>query len=147
MSVNFSALAQSWADIWNGNLSLTDKTVHEDFVSHAAPLLGGPAQDSTGRDNLNTWVSGIRAAFPDLTFTIQVGPVVDGSFEVLRWHAQGTYAGGIPGASPEAVGRRVVFYGTDILRVVDGLIAEYWANADSLWFAQQLGFREVPPLG
>ena len=39
MSVNFSALAQSWADIWNGNLSLTDKTVHEDFVSHAAPQL------------------------------------------------------------------------------------------------------------
>jgi hypothetical protein len=28
--------------------------------------------------------------------------------------------------------------------VVDGMLAEYWANADSLLFVQQLGVREVP---
>jgi hypothetical protein len=30
------------------------------------------------------------------------------------------------------------------LRIVNGKIAEYWANADSLLFVQQLGLSEVP---
>jgi hypothetical protein len=45
----------------------------------------------------------------------------------------------------EAVGREVTFTGTDTLRIADGKFAEYWANADSLLFFQQLGVREVPP--
>jgi SnoaL-like polyketide cyclase len=66
---------------------------------------------------------------------------------VVRWRARGTYRGGFPGASPEAAGREVTFTGTDTLRIADGMLAEYWANADSLLFFQQLGVREVPTLG
>jgi hypothetical protein len=33
---------------------------------------------------------------------------------------------------------------TDTLRIADGMLAEYWANADSLLFFQQLGVRAVP---
>jgi hypothetical protein len=146
MSADFAKLAQAWADIWNGDLSLVDSTVHEDFVSHAAPLVGGPAQDSTGRENLGTWVGGVRSVMPDLTFTVHIGPLVDGAFMVLRWYAEGTYQGGFPVAAEEAVGRRIAFYGTDTLRVADGVLAEYWVNADSLWFVQQLGVRDVPAL-
>jgi hypothetical protein len=32
----------------------------------------------------------------------------------------------------------------DILRIADGKFAEYWGDADSLLFVQQLGVREVP---
>lgn len=134
-----AGLVTRWAAVWNGDLSLTPATVHEDFVSHAAPLLGGPPADAIGRDHLDAWVAGIRAAIPDLVFTVQVGPVVDDPYVTVRWLARGTYAGGIPGSAPEAVGRVVTFSGTDTLRVRDGRIAEYWANADSLWAAQQLG--------
>jgi predicted ester cyclase len=63
---------------------------------------------------------------------------------VVRWKAQGTYQGGFPGAPSEAVGREVTFTGTDTLRIADGKLAEYWANADSLPFFQQLGVRELP---
>jgi hypothetical protein len=66
---------------------------------------------------------------------------------VLRWKAQGTYGGGFPGAAAEAVGRVIMFTGTDTLRVVNGMLAEYWANADSLLFFQQLGVKEVPEAG
>lgn len=137
--MSYDGLARSWAGIWNGDLSLTDDTVGADFVSHAAPLLGGPPEDAVGRDHLNTWVAGIRAAVPDLRFTVQVGPLVDEPYLVLRWHATGTYRGGLPGAA--AGPSPLEFYGTDVLRVADGLIVEYWANADSLWVAQQLGIR------
>jgi hypothetical protein len=50
----------------------------------------------------------------------------------------------LPGASTSTVGRKVTFTGTDTLRIVNGKIAEYWANADSLLFVQQLGLSEVP---
>ena len=43
-----------------------------------------------------------------------------------------------------AVGREVTFTGTETLRIAGGKLAEYWANADSLLFIQQLGVRQVP---
>ena len=42
------------------------------------------------------------------------------------------------GSPPEAVGRKVNFSGTDVLRIVGGKIVEYWGDADSLLLAQQL---------
>lgn len=146
MSDDFAELIEAWIDIWNGDLALTDSTVHEGFTSHAAPLGGGPVQDSVGRENLKTWVGGLRTAIPDLLFTVHIGPVISGDVIVLRWLAEGTYQGGFPGAADDAVGRHVSFYGNDILRVADGLLAEYWIHADGLWLLQQLGVREIPPL-
>ncbi len=119
-----SDITQAWTDLWNGDLGLVEIVVSEDFVSHAAPLLGGPPQDHTGRENLAEWVRGAHENMPGLKFTVQVGPIVQEPFHVLRWHAEDD---------------KISFYGTDILRVVDGVIVEYWANADSLWAAQQLG--------
>jgi predicted ester cyclase len=142
-----AALAEPWKQLWNGDLAVTDKIIAEDFVAHAAPLTGTGSDLMRGRDALNGWVSGIHAILPDLSFEIQVGPITDDDHMVVRWKARGTYGGGFPGASPDAVGREVTFTGTDTLRIADGKLAEYWANADSLLFFQQLGIREVPVQG
>lgn len=142
-----AALANPWKDLWNGDLGVTDKIIAEDFLAHAAPMTGSGPGEIHGREALNGWVSGIRAILPDLTFVIEVGPITDDEHMVVRWKAHGTYRGGFPGAPPEAVGREVTFTGTDTLRIADGKLAEYWANADSLLFFQQLGVREVPARG
>jgi SnoaL-like polyketide cyclase len=142
-----AALAEPWKELWNGDLTLTDKIIAEDFVAHAAPLTGIGADLIRGREALNGWVSGIHAILPDLSFEIEVGPIADDDHLVVRWKARGTYGGGFPGASPDAAGREVSFTGTDTLRIANGKLAEYWANADSLLFFQQLGVREVPPEG
>jgi len=139
-------LAEPWRLLWNGDISLTDQIIHEDWLAHAAPITGGPAGEMSGRRTLDEWVTGINTLFPDLDFAFNVGPIVDGDFLVIRWKARGTYAGGFPPASPDAVGRVMTFYGTDTLRVRDGQLAEYWANADSLWLLQQLGVDRVPAL-
>ena len=139
-----ATLAEHWRLLWNGDLSFTDKIIASDFVAHAAPLTGAGSHEVRGKEGLNTWVSGINAILPDLNFTIELGPIVDGDLLVVRWRARATYGGGFPGTPDEAIGRPVTFTGTDTLRLVDGLIAEYWANADSLLFIQQLGVREVP---
>jgi SnoaL-like polyketide cyclase len=116
-------------------------------VAHAAPLTGAGPDLIRGREALNAWVSGIHGVLSGLTFVIEVGPITDDEHLVVRWKAHGTYGGGFPGASPEAVGRPVTFTGTDTLRVADGKLAEYWANADSLLFVQQLGVRELSAQG
>jgi predicted ester cyclase len=139
-----SQLANPWKDLWNGDLTITPKIIAEDFVAHAAPLTGSGAGEIHGREALNAWVNGIHAVLPDLAFTIEVGPITDKDYLVVLWRARGTYGGGFPGASTSAVGRKITFTGTDTLRIVNGKIAEYWANADSLLFVQQLGLREVP---
>jgi hypothetical protein len=142
-----AALAEPWGALWNGDLSITDKIIAEDFVAHAAPLTGTGPDQIRGRQALNDWVSGIHAVLADLSFVLDVGPITDEQHLVVRWKARGTYRGGFPGASPDAVGREVTFTGTDTLRIADGKLAEYWANADSLLFIQQLGVREGPARG
>jgi predicted ester cyclase len=139
-----AALASPWKDLWNGDLGIADQIIAGDFVAHAAPLTGTGPDEIRGREALKGWISGIHAVLPDLSFVIEVGPITDGEHLVVRWRAHGTYAGGFPGAPAGATGREVTFTGTDTLRVAGGKLAEYWANADSLLFFQQLGIREVP---
>ncbi|MGI5500391.1 ester cyclase [Lentzea sp. CA-135723] len=117
-------LTQTWLDFWNGDLAKADDIVAEQIVWHVAPLTGGPQQDHSGKANLVEWVRSSHENTPGLKFTIDVGPIEQAPFTVVRWFAEaGEFS----------------FYGTDILRVEDGRIAEYWLNADSLWAAQQLG--------
>lgn len=33
-----AALAEPWKDLWNGDLSITEKIIAADFAAHAAPL-------------------------------------------------------------------------------------------------------------
>jgi len=142
-----AALAEPWKDLWNGDPSITEKIIAEQFVAHAAPMTGIGPDSVRGREALKGWISGIRAILPDLAFDYDVGPIANEDYMVVRWKARGTYRGGWPGTPPEAVGRAITFTGTDTLRVVGGQFTEYWANADSLLFYQELGIREVPPMG
>ena len=139
-----AGLAAQWKDLWNGDLGIADTIIAEDFAAHAAPLTGTGPDEIRGREALKGWISGIHTVLAGLTFAIEVGPIADREHLVVRWKAHGTYRGGFPGASPEAAGHEVTFTGTDTLRIADGMLAEYWANADSLLFFQQLGVREIP---
>ena len=142
-----AALAEPWKDLWNGHLEVTGQIIAEDFVAHAAPLTGTGGDEIRGREALNGWVSAIHAILPDLAFVIEVGPITGAEHLAVRWKAHGTYRGGFPGAPSGAVGQEVTFTGTDTLRIAGGKLAEYWANAGSLLFFQQLGVREVPARG
>ncbi|MFD6492114.1 ester cyclase [Streptomyces sp. NPDC059944] len=134
------ALLDVWLRLWNGDLALAPDAVTPDFRLHAALLDGGDGGAVRGPDGLAAWIGQTRAAFPDLRFAIEVGPLVDGAFTSVRWTAAGTYAGGFPGAEA-APGTTVAFTGTDTLRTRDGRYAEYWVNSDMLHLFAQLGVR------
>jgi predicted ester cyclase len=92
-----------------------------------------------GPEGLKQWIGGSLAAFTDYSFTTIVGPLVDEDLVAGRWIFRATYQGGIPGASPAAIGKSVEYAGMDIFRVEAGQIVEYWLSADILQLLQQVG--------
>ncbi|MCX5016623.1 ester cyclase [Streptomyces sp. NBC_00555] len=131
------AMLDAWLDLWNGDSARAPGIISPDFRVHAALLDGGDGSSIRGVDGLVAWIGQTRAAFPDLRFTLQVDPLVDGRYASVRWTATGTYAGGFPGAKAEP-GTRVTFTGTDTLRMRDGKFVEYWLNSDTLQLLTQL---------
>jgi predicted ester cyclase len=134
---NTADLWQQWADLWNGKAGAAELAAPE-FTVHAALIDGSPSSALRGPEGLAAMIGQIRAAFPDLSFTTEVGPLRDGDFLIGRWRADGHYAGGFPDATA-AAGTAVAFTGTDILRLSDGRLVEYWLNGDTLDLLRQLG--------
>ncbi|MER6286892.1 ester cyclase [Streptomyces sviceus] len=130
-------MLDSWIRLWNGDYGQAPGIISPAFQVHAALLDGGDGSSVRGLDGLVGMVRQIRAPFPDLRFSVEVGPLVDGHFASLRWTATGTYAGGFPGAGAEP-GTVVTFTGNDTLRVKGGKFTEYWLNADTLSLVTQL---------
>jgi predicted ester cyclase len=131
------AMLDAWLRLWNGDFTQAPGIISPGFRVHAALLDGGDGSSIRGVDGLVAWIGQTRAAFPDLRFTIEVPPLVDGRYASVRWTATGTYAGGFPGAKAEP-GTVVTFTGTDTLRARDGRFVEYWVNTDTLSLLTQL---------
>lgn len=127
-----------WVALWNGDLAVADAIIAPDFVAHFAAAGPSPSE-VRGPDGLKGWIGGAMAAFTDHRFTTVVGPLADDDMVAGRWVFRGTYRGGFPGASPDAIGRQVEYAGMDLFRVEGGKIAEYWLCADILQLLQQLG--------
>lgn len=133
-------LADCWLRLWNGEYDLADTIIAPGFRLHAA-LLGTASDDAVrGAETLVGWIATTRSAVEDLRFTVEVGPLIDADRMALRWRAQGHYSGGFPGATA-APGTPVGFTGTDLLRIQDQRIAEYWVNSDMHVLLAQLAVR------
>jgi predicted ester cyclase len=128
-----------WAALWNGDLAIADTIIAPDFVARFAPRRDKSRRGARGPDGLKGWIGGAMAAFEGHQFTTVVGPLADGDLVAGRWVFRATYRGGIPGAAPDAAGRRVEYAGMDLFRVEGGQIAEYWLCADILQLLQQIG--------
>ncbi|TQM84732.1 SnoaL-like protein [Saccharothrix saharensis] len=108
--VSIHELYRRWLDeLWHGNRDVAADLVTEDFVGH------WPDRDVTGPADLAAVVRETHAMFTDLSFALEVGPVVEGDLVAARWTGRGRTAQG-----------PMRFVGHDILRVRDGRFAEYW---------------------
>jgi hypothetical protein len=131
------ALWQKWTALWNGDLSLAEQILAADLTVHAA-VIGTDDAAVQGAHGMIGWITQLRALLSEPTFTVQVGPVIDGNLLCGRWQVHGRYAGEMPGATA-VPGTPVVFTGTDVLRIENALLAEYWVNSDVHVMAAQLG--------
>jgi len=107
-------LYRRWIDeLWSGR-PVAAELVAEDFVGH------WPDREIRGPAELQAVIDETHRMLDGLTFTIEVGPLVDGDLVAGRWTGQGRTAEGV-----------ATFSGNDILRVADGRFAEYWNAAAS----------------
>jgi steroid delta-isomerase-like uncharacterized protein len=107
-----------------------------DFVAHVA---GAPGPlDGAG------WVeflSAFTVGLPDAQISVDAS-VAERDVVASRWTITGTHRGTFQGVP--ATGRQVTMAGIDFSRVVDGKIAEHWAQFDVLGVLQQIGALPAP---
>src|SRR6185312_8080415 len=101
-----------------------------------------------GRDDIKAFMTGFRAAFPDLNFWGAADLIAEGDYVVGRWEGGGTHTGPafgdfLAGGLPAATGRRMRFTGTTVLKVVDGRIAEEVGLDDGVTALTQLGLLKA----
>lgn len=131
------AIARRGFDALNtGDLSIIDEITAQDAVNH------DPAQpeDGHGPEGSKQVVQVYRAAFPDLTLTIEE-VFSDRNLVCTRWSSSGTHDGDLMGIPP--TGKHVTGSGITIDRIQDGKIAESWNQWDNAGLMQQLGVGET----
>lgn len=113
------------------------------------------ANNQTGRTNAKAFRTNFSEGFPDLTFWA-VGPLIaentpEGDFVAGRWEGGGTHTGPVPGPSmvygnfkETATGKKMVFSGTTVFRLENGMIAEEMGEEGAISALSQLGI--VGPL-
>jgi len=126
------AIVRQFVDevINRGNIGSLKTFVAADHVSHE------PIGDHYGPEGIRIGLAGYRAAFPDLTVTID-DLVAEGDRVVRRFTAQGTHAGHFMGIVP--TGRIVTVTGIWIDRLEGGKLVESWFSFDALGLLMQIG--------
>jgi steroid delta-isomerase-like uncharacterized protein len=122
------------------NLDVAANAYAADFINHNPAMPGLPP----GPEGIRLLVSGFRAAFPDLAYTID-DQIAEGDKVASRWTFRGTHQGefmGIP-----ATGKAVAVTGITIDRIAGGQIVEHWRETDILGLLQQLGAPPGPGSG
>ncbi|MCB8983533.1 MAG: ester cyclase [Ardenticatenaceae bacterium] len=118
-----------------GNHAILDELVPLDAVTYL-PGWGMPSN----RLGLKQMIIHLRAAFPDLTCTVDDEIEGESKLAVL-WTLRGTHKGSFFGNVP--TGRSVAVHGFIFIRTADGRISENWLLIDQMGLLQQLGI--VPP--
>ncbi len=108
MGEDLGALYRRWlSSVWAGESA--HDVVHAQFVGH------WPGGEVRGVEALEALVRQTRGGFDRVTFSLDVGPVIDPPLVAARWIGVGVKDG-----------RHLRFVGNDLLLVADGLVVEYW---------------------
>lgn len=117
------ALIRRWLDevLTQGYTRRVDEIFASNYVLHGPSL----AQEVHGREGIGRYVATLRAAIPDLRFTIE-DQIAEGDMVVTRWTARGTHQERFLDYPP--TGNQMAMTGIEFDRVVDGKIDEAWVS-------------------
>ena len=76
--------------LWNGDYAIAEQIISPDNRVHAAMFDGGDGSAVSGVSGMVDFVAMGRALGSDLDFSVEVGPIVDGDYVVVRWVATGS---------------------------------------------------------
>jgi steroid delta-isomerase-like uncharacterized protein len=133
ISHNRRLIRRYFEEVWNaGRLETLDEILAPDYVNHT-PSVPNPARGPAG---LKPIVTAIRAAFPDLHYSIE-DIIATNSAVVARVIMTGTHRADLFGLRP--TGKAVRIDQINIEHIVDGRIVEHWRVTDELTLMRQLG--------
>ena len=134
---NAKELNERWIRAFNERDWEAERAVRtDDYVAH---MSGAPGPlDNEGWAG---FMAMFTSAFTDARITID-NAIEDGDFVASRWTITGTHDGPFQGIP--ATGKSVAIPGVDMSRVVDGKIAEHWAQFDLIGVMQQIGAMPAP---
>lgn len=135
---NEKQIYELWVKAWNEDIFVLDEITSSNCVVHQKRTDGKSSSERQGSEALKGIIADGCTFFDDVNMTIEVGPIVDGSYVSARWKFTGHYKGGMPGATAK-IGEKMSFNGMDILFVKDGLIRDYWVSSDGVHLMEQLG--------
>ena len=134
-------LARAALDIWStGDFAQARDIFAPSYVMHQHHDPDGSG--ALDAEALVAFAARFRAAFPDFHDRIDL-QLAEGNLVATRFTSAGTHLGEFLGVAP--TGRRLVWTGTVIDRVVDGRLVESWGNWDMLGMLQQLGAVPLQP--
>jgi steroid delta-isomerase-like uncharacterized protein len=130
-------LAREYADAWNEqNYSAIPELVSDSVVVHNPTA---PDRVVRGRDDLEAFMRGVLAGFPDFNVRI-LDTVADGNRVMYEAELRMTHEGAFEGIPP--TGREVEIREMATCRVADGQIQEYRVYFDQRHVFEQLGLVE-----
>lgn len=127
-----------WGEaVEGGDVDVIDDALTDDYVGHTPGATGG----IRGPDGFKQYVHTLRAAFPDLSVTIEDRLVTDDAI-VDSYTIRGTHDGTFKGVSP--TGTEVEFNGIVIHYLEHEQVRKDVAVFDALDVMQQLGVVDPP---
>jgi predicted ester cyclase len=138
---NKAIVGRWFANFWGKtcNLAIVDEVAAPDML-----LQYSLHEPRRGRDDIKSFMTDFRKAFPDLNFWGAADLLAEGDYVVGRWEGGGTHTGPafadfLVGSLPAATGRKMHFTGTTVLKLVDGKIVEEVGLDDGVTALTQLG--------
>lgn len=129
---------ERWVMAWNEDVSVLHDITAVDCTVHQARTDGKLSDELQGVDALKRILTEASVFFENVRMVVEVGPIVERQYVSTRWKFSGSYKGGMPGATAKA-GKRISFYGMDMMLVKEGKIKEYWVSSDGIHLMEQLG--------
>ena len=126
MSDNLRLLGKYSAAMESGDTEAVYEFFSPDFHSHVTERVSPERVGQDVRGEEQHWWSQARAAFPDMTFTVDL-LIESDDLVVSNWTVRGTHTGA-PFYDVAPSGEPVVINGTAILRISDGRITEHWGG-------------------
>jgi predicted ester cyclase len=137
---NKAIVGRWFTDFWGATckLGIVDELAAPDML-----LQYSLHEPRRGHADIKAFMTGFRAAFPDLMFEGAADLIAEGDYVVGRWKGGGTHTGPafsdfLIGSLPAASGRKMYFTGTTVLRIANGKIAEEIGLDDGVTALQQL---------
>jgi len=126
MSENLRILGEYSAAMFDGDTEAVYDFWAPEFHSHVTERVAAHRVGTDVRGDEQEWWSQVKAAFPDMTFTVEL-LIEHDDLVVSNWTVRGTHTGA-PFFDVAPSGDPVEINGTAILRMEDGKIVEHWGG-------------------